>query len=375
MGVVLVIHPDPIVTELMPSTSNPALFQLNSIVVESNDDLAQYSTSGTGSKNDPYILRDIEVISPYLCVDIHDTDAFFIVRRCKLICTDALTPVVLLNQVENGTFDNCTIRGGNKAIEIHNSTNIRIINSRIYDSPRGIYLEDSERCLIQECKIFSNAIGLLLRNSDGSDINSNSVYSNSFIGLYIDENSNNNTVYLNKFGWNEENAVADGSSNQFFDSSRHGNVWSNYNDSEKYRIIGNGNFTDPYADILVDSADPIIESLDDIAIDDQESNYTIRWASSDEFPVLYSIIVNDDVLLKDCWDGGDIEYTISQLPLGAHVIEVILSDGFENTARDQIHVSVVWILMDDLGTPQLVLGAFLTVTLFFVCIVLIKKRS
>lgn len=376
LGSLLFIHPASAAVGSAYSTLVPTQHQPNRIIATSNEELAQYSTSGTGIQNDPYILRDFEVVSSDSCLDIQDTDAYFVMSGCILICTANLTPAIFLSEVQNGAIVNCSIRARNNGVECYSSVNISITNCRIYGSFRGIYLEDSSSCDIQDCKIFSNTVGLLLRNGDSSEIISNSIYSNSYIGLYIDQDSDNNTIYLNRFGFNDEpHAVAHGANNQFYHDSGIGNAWSDYNHSQEYIIIGIGNFTDPYAEILVDSAYPVIDSPNDMIIGVDGNNQTITWSPSDEFPLSYTITVDDVVSQEDHWDGGNITYSLSQLSVGTHIIELKVSDAVENTAMDEILISVVIIMLNELGTTYLVIGSLTAVAILFISIIIIKKRD
>ena len=153
------------------------------IEIGSNAELAQLSSAGVGTRNDPYIIEG-KMITGRNCVYIHDTTSSFILRDSEFtfnatVITGTGTSVIRLENVEDAVIENCYVRGGDIAIELRVATNCSIINCVTFDAFRGILLDSSTNCTVIECTSFSNSIGTMIVNSDSCYIINNSkFYSN-----------------------------------------------------------------------------------------------------------------------------------------------------------------------------------------------------
>lgn len=348
------------------------------IVISSNAELAEQSSSGVGTRSDPYIIEG-KIINASTCVDISGTTAFFVIRDSEFIhdpseFVPGETSSIRLFQVEHGIIENCYIRGGDVAIEIRGSTDCSIIDSTVYDAYNGIVLDSSDNCTIVNSSIFGNNIGVVIFTSNFCNIIGSSIYSNSNQGVYVSIFSENNTIAGNSIGWNAfQNAQDNGVNTTFTDSIRFGNEWSNYNASENYAIPGSGNSIDTFASQLTDSVRPIINDLPDLVIEVDIDGNTLTWVPSDRFHISYQIHLNNFPVEIGTWDGNAITFSLDGLDVGTHVIILYVIDGAGNIASDEVVVSVMSFILGGIGTELVMLASGVTVVIFLLVIIIIKK--
>ncbi len=348
------------------------------IVISSNAELAEQSSSGVGTRNDPYIIEG-KIINASTCVYIYDTTAFFVIRDSEFIYdTSEFVPgetsSILLLRVKHGIIENCHIRGGDVGIEIRNSTDCSIIDSIVYDAYNGIVLDSSNNNTIVNCSIFSNSMGVMIITSNFCNIIGTSIYSNSHQGVYVSIFSENNTIAGNSIGWNAfQNAQDNGVNTTFTDSIRFGNEWSDYNASENYAIPGSGNSIDTFASQLTDSVRPIINELPDLVIEVDIDGNTLTWVPSDRFLLRYEIFLNNFPVELGTWDGSAITFSLDGLAIGTHVFRINVIDGAGNIASDVVEVSVMSFILGGIGTELVMLASGVTVVIFLLIIIIIKK--
>ncbi len=348
------------------------------IVISSNAELAEQSSAGVGTRNDPYIIEG-KIINASTCVNIYDTTAFFVVRDSEFIHDESEevygeTPSIRLFQVENGIIENCHIRGGDVAIQIRESTDCSIINSRVYDAHNGIVLDSSDNNTIVNCSIFGNSIGVMIITSNFCNIIGSSIYSNNQQGVYVSVFSENNTIAGNSIGWNSFlNARDNGVNTTFTDGINFGNEWSNYNPSENYTVPGSANSIDPFATQLTDSERPTINEVADLIIEFDIDGNTITWFPSDRFHLIYQIFLNNYPMEIGIWDGRSITFSLDGLDIGTQTVLIHVIDGAGNVARDEIVVSVMSFILGGIGTELVMLASGVTVAIFLLLIIIIKK--
>ncbi|MCK5389607.1 MAG: right-handed parallel beta-helix repeat-containing protein [Candidatus Thorarchaeota archaeon] len=349
------------------------------IVISSNIELAEQSSAGVGTRSDPYIIEGKTINSSLPCVSIYDTTAFFVIRDSEFIHEASESvygeiSTIHLSRIEHGIIENCHIRGGDVGIEIRESTDCSIIDSIIYDAYNGIVLDSSNNNTIVNCSIFSNTMGVMILTSNFCNIIGSSIYSNSQQGVYVSIFSENNTIAGNSIGWNAfQNAQDNGVNTTFTDSIRFGNEWSNYNASENYAIPGSGNSIDTFASQLTDSARPIINELPDLVIEFDIDGNTLTWVPSDRFHNGYQIHLNNFPVEIGTWDGNAITFSLDGLDIGTHVIILYVMDGAGNVASDEVVMSVMSFILGGIGTELVMLASGVTVVIFLLVIIIIKK--
>ena len=342
-----------------------------------NSDLAIVSTSGVGTRNDPYIIEGLTITSDR-CIRIVNTDAFFVIRDSEFTYDANLggTFAVEFSNVEHGTIENCFIRGGEAGIMFSSASDCHVINCETYEAYDGILLENSNNCTVVDSTSFGNTIGVMLANSDFCNIINNSIYSNSERGIHLEAFSENNTIAGNEVGWNIIwNILDNGLYTVYQDGIVFGNRWSDYNESEAYVVPGTGGTTDFFADSLIDISRPYLIGLLDTVIDVESSDSSLTWNASDYYHHQYHISIDGELVETGIWDSRPITFDISNLNVGTYIIVLTVIDGAGNSATDEVSVSVISFILGGIGTELVMLASGVTVVCFVIIMVIIKRLS
>jgi len=342
------------------------------IQITNNAELAEQSSSGVGTRSDPYIIEDKMIDSAY-SIQVSGTSAFFVIRDSEFVHYPGTRPVIEFVNVENGIIENCYVRGGNVGISFRDVTDCSIINCVTYDAFDGILIDNSNNCTVANCSIFGNTYGVISVNADYCDIINNSLYSNTNIGLQLEPFCENNTVAGNNFGWNRFMNLADYGANNVFDDGVVGNAWSDYNSSEDYIIPGTGGSTDFFATLLTDTVNPTLFGRLDTVVDVESNEEVLTWMATDDFHYQYHISIDGDLVEDGMWDGRPITYDVSNLGVGTYFVNITVIDAVGNADTDEVTVSVISFILGGIGTELVMIASGVTVVCFVVIILIIKR--
>jgi parallel beta-helix repeat protein len=344
------------------------------ISIVGNTELSQRSTGGVGTRSDPYLLSKLSIISEGdYTISIQNTTAFFAISECDLKITTPIAPNILFNNVENGLIENCHIRGGSGGAYLSFCKDCTIKESTFIDCVNGMAIRNSENCSIFDCRTYMNNVGIRIYVSNGSIVTNSSIYSNSDQGVIIDALSNGTMIYQNNIGWNGLNAYNDGNDTYFTDGIDIGNAWSDYNGSEVYEILGSNPSVDSFATILTDAESPIIDSPLDMVFDMESNGETLTWSASDDFAHSYRLRINDVSQGFELWDGREITISLDTLPAGTNTLVMTVRDAVGNVASDEVIVTQISFMLGGMGTELVMWGSAITVAIFILVIIIIKK--
>lgn len=349
------------------------------LVINGNLELAQESSGGVGTRSDPYRIQPESITADATCVRIENTTAFFVLQGGEYnirfeddiegLSSTISQPVIILNHVEHGIIRNCLVSGGRNGIELNDSQDCTIDNCTIKKTEQGISLNVVDNCTIRDSRIFHNEDGIELQVATNLKIFNNIVYGNAFIGIKIGFYNENNSIYLNKIGWNRErNALDNGDNNSFISNS-----WSDYNGIGAYTIYGVKLSTDVDARSWRDTVPPTVGSLADVVIDVESTEEYLSWRCYDDYSDRYAIYINDVLEIQDLWDEEVIILRIDQLPVGTYDIILNVTDAAGNADQDSVMVTVISYMLGGIGTELVMLASGLTVVVFLVTILVIKK--
>ncbi|MFX1476756.1 MAG: NosD domain-containing protein [Promethearchaeota archaeon] len=145
--------------------------------------------SGSGTWNDPYILKD-------LVFNCHNVGCGILIQNSKNIYF----------RIEDCTIYNSSMNQGYAGIKLENSNNGFLINNNCSNNQRyGIFLK---------------------AHCDNNTISGNNINYNVQYGIILDFLCNNNLIYLNNINGNGINARDDG--NNQWDNGTIGNYWGDY---------------------------------------------------------------------------------------------------------------------------------------------------
>ena len=138
--------------------------------------------TGSGTWGDPYLIENVTIDAQHLgsSVFIENTDDYFIIHNCTVINGQATGGEggIKLNYVSNGTF----------------------AQNLITENYAGMYLNNVENTTIIDNDIIDNAgQGIILSHSSENFILDNFQSGSNYYGLFLNANSNNNTIIGNTF--------------------------------------------------------------------------------------------------------------------------------------------------------------------------------
>lgn len=217
--------------------------------------LMKYWCTGSGTYNDPYIIKDLIINgqNSSSCINIEDSNAYFRIENCTVYnaSNSNYDAGIKLENVYNGTLidnncsysnkygiylifsDNNTLIGnvvnnnGDDGIRLEDCNNNTILGSTInYNTKNGIVLFNSHYNNISDNKntlSYNGICGLYLESSDYNNITTN-IINNNQIGIHLNY-SDNNYIVGNYFSGNvqsiieEENCNGNTIRDNFFDTA------------------------------------------------------------------------------------------------------------------------------------------------------------
>ena len=185
--------------------------------ITGNSELNSFSTGGDGTIGNPYVIENYVINATGLGVHgifINDTDAYFTLRNCTIVGSDASFAGIALLDVLHGTLFNNTVQYCDYGITLQRSNQCLIEKNQVNNNTLGgIYLWDNSHYNLIRSNLVSN-------NTWGIDIGSNwvNVFNNTVgpnngwgiitlhaFGNIIGNNIFNNTIAglgLEAAGWN-----------------------------------------------------------------------------------------------------------------------------------------------------------------------------
>ena len=347
------------------------------LIITSNSEMASMSSSGVGTRSDPYILGAREIVADGTCIQIENTTAFFVLQGGNYGIEELSiyqSPVIMLKNVRHGTIMNSHTSGGEFGIYLQDTDDCKIINCITKDAIKGILLENADNCTVRDSREFHNEIGVSLLVTSNSSIVNNTIYANSQIGVELGFYSQDNEVYQNIIGWNDgRNAFDNGQNNNFTDKLRLGNLWSDYSGTGIYTVQGNSMSTDSHAGRLRDSIVPLVYYTESTIVDVESTDEYLSWRCIDEYPDTFTIYVNREIETQGFWESELLSLQIDQLPVGSYNVTLSVSDAAGNTRTTYTTVAVISYMLGGIGTELVMIASGVTLFIFILLIIIIKK--
>lgn len=245
------------------------------LLIDSNTDFDTNNFTGEGTKNNPYIISNLNITATGTtnAIEIRYTTVYFIIKDC-LILSDLGGISVLSIAYGNCEITNNIIisnSGDGVGIFFFTVAGCNITNNECANFMEGIHLYVVNDCLIKGNNINGNNYqGINIRYSNRNVISFNSIKYSAQHGVAIVCTSYDNEVYQNEFCNNslEEDYLIDdertgtinsqgydeGTNNKWYDEeSKIGNKWTDYDGVGTYKIDGPANSEDIYP--MIYSAD------------------------------------------------------------------------------------------------------------------------
>jgi len=267
----------------------------NQIVISTDTDFSTQGWPGNGTHENPYVIEGLNITAEETCISIVDTTVYFEIRNCLISSqTPSSSDGIYLNNVVNVKIQDCIIERHQNGISLIRADNCNLTdNIAINNANNGFKIIVSDKCILSNnlasnninkgislwesnyCRVLNNTVmnnsisgftlyeshnntltsntatvcgtGFSFSNSDNCTLTYNSAVGNSGYGIYLDTWSDNNTLYLNRFGDNGKNNARDhGGSNAWDDGISSGNYWKDYDGFGTYQILGRAGSVDYY---------------------------------------------------------------------------------------------------------------------------------
>jgi hypothetical protein len=300
----------------------PAQFEeMGPITIQDAADFVRYGFPGNGTGSNPYIIERLNITTlGEACIQIHNVNVSFVIRNCILDNQRAsFHAVVELANVQNGTIEDNIIIAGVEGIRVSQSANLWILDNTICNSGSGLRLVSSLNITASGNSVYRHSLGVVL------------------------------------FNWNA-------------------NLWSNYASPGPHNITGDSNSQDLFPVLLIDREGPIINSPNDIVMG-EGSNVNVTWFPIDAFPYEFTIHENAVATGIGAWINNEFIVNLRNLEPGDYTLSISVEDGSGNTTDDIVEVSVLFVILGDIGTELVAYASVLSIVLFLVVLCLLKRRK
>ena len=262
-------------SDSLSEVSTDYFTQHSPIVINSNQDFEEFSLSGTGVQENPYVIEKLHIVTTGTqnsSIKVSYTSVYFIIRDCY-IETDWVGIEILhvaegTARIENNT---CISNSGDGAgIVVWGVQNCTLVENRCSNLSQGIHLNEAGRCSIASNNITDNTYqGINIRYSHSNIITGNIITNSSQHGVALVGTSSHNVIHHNNFvdngkedtyridgeprGALTSQGFDEGYNNTWYDAAtEEGNWWSDYSGSGSYVLDGSSNTIDPYANAGAD---------------------------------------------------------------------------------------------------------------------------
>jgi parallel beta-helix repeat protein len=346
------------------------------IIVDSPEDFESYGFPGDGSASNPYAIQDLNITYTHsTCISISNVNVCFVISNCILEGNSSFYPIILLQNVQNSTIEENIIIGGREGIFCSQTRNLGILGNTICDSISGLKLVSSLNITTVDNSIYRNSIGVELDSTSQCLFSTNRIYGNrELAGFLVGETSGFNSFNSNLVGWNvwglswSFNALDYGGNNTWFS-----NAWSDYTPPGPYNISGDAYSQDIQPTLLVDTEAPQINSPVDVVMG-EGSQVNVSWYPRDAFPFEYTLLLNEEITSTGLWIDDEISFNLQYLEPGDYDLIISMTDGSGNVSEDLIFVSVLHVILGEIGTELVAYASVLSIVLFIVVLWVIKRR-
>ncbi|MBS3796106.1 MAG: right-handed parallel beta-helix repeat-containing protein, partial [Candidatus Thorarchaeota archaeon] len=184
--------------------SGRAYLQHGPVVINSSSDFEEQGWPGNGTPSNPYTLEGLNITANGTCINITDTNVFFLVKDCFLpgIKGDKGCGLYLEN-VTHGRIVNCISNFTRIGYQVENCVDCVLEdNIASQTNQSGIYLSNTSHCLLNNnTVVLTKKNGFSVTDSTACTISNNLASENEKSGFHFHSLSNstfkNNTATMN----------------------------------------------------------------------------------------------------------------------------------------------------------------------------------
>ncbi len=151
----------------------------NPIIIDYDFQFTSYSSSGSGTKSDPYIIENYNITtsdSDIVGIHIADTTRYFVIRNCYV----AVEGVgIVISNIAHGTaliVNNTLNRNRDGGISINYSSGVKLTNNKCNNNRYGISLNSASSSIVVNNTCSSTDYGIFILDSLGSTLLNNTLY-------------------------------------------------------------------------------------------------------------------------------------------------------------------------------------------------------
>lgn len=318
------------------------------ITIADESDFTLYGFTGAGTAEDPYIIQNLSIVSNTYCisVDLSYEDVHFEIKNCHLRSTGDYFSCVYIRDSVNFSLNGLYVEDGTYGINLEHCQFANITACRVFDAGTNYHMQGCEYVEMESCVSAAGTTGVDISNTYMSEYVNNRFYSNTNLGMLIENYSHNNTIYGNYFGWNvphlealEPEYVEDnGHNNSWDDGVSQGNYYSDYDGSDLKEIQGDADAVDHFPSRLDDSVDPAIHPVSDIHLAVDEQDTTVVAEASDEFPLTFQCYLDGVIHDEGYWIFDTISTEVEVTEPGSHNFTILFTDAAGNSDSVEIEI-------------------------------------
>ncbi|MFW9887075.1 MAG: NosD domain-containing protein [Candidatus Thorarchaeota archaeon] len=146
------------------------------IYISSDGDFSK-EWPGEGTKDNPFIIEGLHIMSNIYCIKIVGTSSYFVIRNCFLENKDAVVDGkgIEMERVSNGVIEDCIVGGMSTGISLLKVQNMNVTSSQISKGKGGVRLEKISSSSINGCAISNFDYGIYAYKIDSSSLIANNI--------------------------------------------------------------------------------------------------------------------------------------------------------------------------------------------------------
>lgn len=221
---------------------------------------AEVVEKGSGTENDPYIIKDwqIDASGSDYGLLLKDTEAYVLISELEV--SGAEDSDLSLKELENVTVKGCKLVDSDKGAEVINGEKVILTHNQVTSNKFGISVTGGARTTIQHNLVRSNRYGIYLERTKLNEILYNQIEKNARYGIHVSGSARANTFHHNNFIDNEVASVNVLGRLNKWNSEDAGNYWSDYTgEDEDGDGLGDTAFEIPSSHTKIYDHNPLIE--------------------------------------------------------------------------------------------------------------------
>ncbi|TFG07613.1 hypothetical protein EU538_08540 [Candidatus Thorarchaeota archaeon] len=145
------------------------------IVINDNQGFVDQGWPGSGTEEDPYVISGLNITSNDICIFIHGTSVYFIIRDCVISSAGtSLGYGIHVVGAQHGSIQNCIVSHHAVGSSIMGCTDCALRNNTVSQCERGVDLQGAEDCTVTGNTLTENdVLGVVIFESFDCTITNN----------------------------------------------------------------------------------------------------------------------------------------------------------------------------------------------------------